>query len=398
MDERLKTTARSGDIAALYTLIHDDPNVFKRLDEMEFVDTPLHESAVSGNTGFAMEMMNLKPSFARKLNPDGFSPIHLALLNGRTDTVTELVSVDKDLIRVKGRDGFTVLHYVACYGNVILLARFLKLCPECIFDLTTRRQTALHIAAENNRFEAFETMVEWIQRREKDNTRFLRSEILNQQDKDGNTALHLAAANNQPRMIGLLINCRETDKKKINIHGFTASDVLQRQTVADNRESLRVLNTKPSGFETKMSMFETIITDYFRELKPDTINALLVVLALVQAMTYQAILSPLGGVSQGGSNNSEVKSVLHWYLFLCFYIPNGVAFLMSWAITMMMFSVVVESIMPFLSPLYGLTFFCYTVAILVIAPTYAFGAAATLGVAIIVTLFYWIRGNRMMKH
>ncbi|KAL4384370.1 hypothetical protein GQ457_15G025790 [Hibiscus cannabinus] len=47
---------------------------------MEFVDTPLHVSAASGNTGFAMEMMSLKPSFARKLNRDSFSLIHLALL------------------------------------------------------------------------------------------------------------------------------------------------------------------------------------------------------------------------------------------------------------------------------------------------------------------------------
>ncbi|KAL4385488.1 hypothetical protein GQ457_15G023880 [Hibiscus cannabinus] len=47
---------------------------------MEFVDTPLHVSAASGNIGFEMEMMSLKPSFARKLNRDGFSPIHLALL------------------------------------------------------------------------------------------------------------------------------------------------------------------------------------------------------------------------------------------------------------------------------------------------------------------------------
>ncbi|KAK8558350.1 hypothetical protein V6N13_038823 [Hibiscus sabdariffa] len=68
----LPTTALSGDVDALYRLIHDDTDVFNRIDEMEFVDTPLHVSAASGNTGFAMEMMSLKPSFARKLNRDAF--------------------------------------------------------------------------------------------------------------------------------------------------------------------------------------------------------------------------------------------------------------------------------------------------------------------------------------
>ncbi|KAK8661005.1 hypothetical protein V6N13_051907 [Hibiscus sabdariffa] len=168
---------------------------------MEFDNTPLHISAASGNIGFAMEMMSLKPSFARKLNQDGFPPIHLALLKDHADTVAEFVSVDRDLIRVKGREGFTVLHYVVCHGNVQLLSRFLDICPDCIFDLTARGQTALHIAAENNRFKAFETIVEWIQRRVEGNNRILRSKILNLQDKDVNTTLHLAAANNQPKVI-----------------------------------------------------------------------------------------------------------------------------------------------------------------------------------------------------
>ncbi|KAK8655023.1 hypothetical protein V6N13_107615 [Hibiscus sabdariffa] len=404
MDERLKRIAQSGDIDALYTLIHDHPNVFKPIDETEFVDTPLHVSAISGNTGFAMELMNLKPSFARKLNRDGFSPIHLALLNQRTETVTEFASADKDLVRVKGREGFTVLHYVACDGNVDLLSWFLEICPDCIFDLTTRRQSALHIAAENNRFEAFKATVQWIQRLVGDNNRLLKRKILNLQDKDGNTALHLAAANNQPQMIKLLIKCKETDKNKTNQLGFTASDVLRRQTLANNRQSLKFLNTNPCRFQTKVSRFDTIVTDYVRELKPETINALLVVLALVQTMTYQAILSPPGGVSEGGaggaagSNQHEGKSVMNTSDFLLFYIPNGVAFFISWAITMSMFGVVVESMMPFLWPLYFLMFYCYGHAISTIAPSTDANFVANGGAFLIVMLFYCICKIRLRKY
>ncbi|KAL4290176.1 hypothetical protein GQ457_14G018330 [Hibiscus cannabinus] len=55
---------------------------------MEFVDTPLHVSAASRNTGFAMEMMSLKPSFAKKLNRDDFSLIHLALLKDHASSLS----------------------------------------------------------------------------------------------------------------------------------------------------------------------------------------------------------------------------------------------------------------------------------------------------------------------
>ena len=52
------------------------------IDELPFINTPLHIAASYGNIQFALELMSLKPSFARKLDPNGFSPIHLALQNG----------------------------------------------------------------------------------------------------------------------------------------------------------------------------------------------------------------------------------------------------------------------------------------------------------------------------
>ena len=75
--------------------------------------------------------MNLKPSFARKLNQFGFSPLHLALQNEQIQLVLRLVSIDKvDLDRVKGKEGITPLHFVTRQGNLDLLVNFLKASPE----------------------------------------------------------------------------------------------------------------------------------------------------------------------------------------------------------------------------------------------------------------------------
>ncbi|MBA0566687.1 hypothetical protein Golob_011481, partial [Gossypium lobatum] len=112
-----------------------------------------------------MEMMNLKPSLARELNQDGFSSIHLALLNQQTEMVIDFLSVDKDLICVKGK-------------GVSL-------------------QADLHVAAEKKKFKAFKAMLEWIQSTFEDN-KYMRGKILNLQDKNGNTVLHLAASINHP--------------------------------------------------------------------------------------------------------------------------------------------------------------------------------------------------------
>ncbi|KAH1064609.1 hypothetical protein J1N35_029596 [Gossypium stocksii] len=106
------------------------------IDQVPFVHTPLHIAAHRGQIHFAMEMMNLKPSFARKLNRDGFSPMHLALRNGQIKLVLRLLKADKDLVRVKGREGMTPLHCVVTMGNSNMLIELLEACPECIEDVT----------------------------------------------------------------------------------------------------------------------------------------------------------------------------------------------------------------------------------------------------------------------
>ncbi|EOY18309.1 Uncharacterized protein TCM_042903 [Theobroma cacao] len=82
MDESLKRATQEGNIVELYASIQRDGNVLRQIDEMEFVDTPLHIAAAEGCFDFAMEVMILKPSFARKLNQQGLSPIHLAWKRG----------------------------------------------------------------------------------------------------------------------------------------------------------------------------------------------------------------------------------------------------------------------------------------------------------------------------
>ncbi|XVE69056.1 hypothetical protein DITRI_Ditri09bG0118900 [Diplodiscus trichospermus] len=79
MDDSLRRAAREGNVSDLYTLIQQDGNVLKRFDEVEFIETPLHIAADAGCIKFAMEIMSLKPSFARKLNPQGLTPLHLAV-------------------------------------------------------------------------------------------------------------------------------------------------------------------------------------------------------------------------------------------------------------------------------------------------------------------------------
>ncbi|EOY18325.1 Ankyrin repeat-containing protein, putative [Theobroma cacao] len=389
MDERLRRAAQLGNIDALYDLIEDDADVLRRIDEMEFVDTPLHIAAAQGHTEFAMGLMNLKPSFARKLNQRCFSPIHLALQEKQEKMVDDLLSIDKDLVRVKGREGYTPLHHAVREGNVPLLSKFLKNCPNSIFDLTNRKETALHIAAQNNNLEAFQAILFWIQKTRECHYREKRR-ILNLQDKDGNTVLHIAASNNQTQMIKLLIESKKVDSNTVNRSGFTALRVLQEQARVDSGESVNILKraedpVSPLSVFTKSSI-ETDLDQLsydISKMNVDTINALLVVFALILTMTYQALLSPPGGAEAAG------KSVLKPYMFILFYTSNLAAFAITWFLAVFIIQTVAREIAYFVDKLFILIWFCYIVAHVIISPPpyagwVAFAAAYIIGSSLFV--------------
>ncbi|GKU87091.1 hypothetical protein SLEP1_g1542 [Rubroshorea leprosula] len=112
MDERMRAVAERGDIDALYALIQENSYVLEDIDKFPFIDTPLHIAAFKGHIDFAMEMMNLKPSYARKLNPAGLSPMHLALLNCQIHMVRSLLEckmISKNKVNLNGQSALDML-------------------------------------------------------------------------------------------------------------------------------------------------------------------------------------------------------------------------------------------------------------------------------------------------
>ncbi|CAH2069981.1 unnamed protein product [Thlaspi arvense] len=193
MDSRSLWIAQSGDVNALYSLIQEDPCTLQKFEVAPFIHTPLHEASYIGKIDLAMELMILKPSFAKKLNENGLSPLHLAVENHQVELAQELIKFDPSLIRVRGRGGMTPLHLVARKGDVDLLTEFLGACPDSIRDANVNGETALHI---KNRYEELKVLRGWMQRTRKSDALSTEFHVLNRCDREGNTALHLAAYKN----------------------------------------------------------------------------------------------------------------------------------------------------------------------------------------------------------
>ncbi|TYG51805.1 hypothetical protein ES288_D10G289900v1 [Gossypium darwinii] len=308
MDERLRTAARTGNVSDLYSLIEIDGNALKQFDEEEFVETPLHIAAEEGYCiRFAMEMMSLKPSFASKLNKQGLTPLHLAVTKGHTSMVLRFLEINKDLARVKGKNGKTPLHIITEVGNHNgLLDRVLEICPQSIRDVTVENRNALHIAVKNDRLDVLRVLLQTLRKTD------CYRDVVNQKDQDGNTALHLAAFHNQPEMLKLLLNCN-ADQHATNQAGLMALDIADQNHNEDSITVLRgcfipgVSNFK-HNLEKQVRKASSLISHEIDNISGEDRNALLVILGLLLTATFQASLSPPGGVWQGDNTSKSEGS------------------------------------------------------------------------------------------
>ncbi|KAF3448242.1 hypothetical protein FNV43_RR08955 [Rhamnella rubrinervis] len=313
----------------LYTIIQVNPNILELIDGVPFIDTPLHIAAFHGKIPFAKEIMRLKPSFARKLNPQGFSPIHLALSNGQTNMVMRFLDGETDLVRVQGREdvtihGETALHIAVKKRQVdaldVLVGGLLRACYKgCSVDEKVimnwkdeEGKTALHIATATNQFQAVKLLLD--------------SGIdVNAKDEEGTTALHIATVTNQPQVVKLLVKSGINVNAK-NSDGLTALDMLephnkQVEEILLHARALKAYSlpsqVKANSYyhlKSKLSFKERRKTEMIRlrnNVNNDTRDVILVVATLIVTATYQSSLSPPGGLWQEVNSSTGVNNMSH---------------------------------------------------------------------------------------
>ncbi|MBA0725714.1 hypothetical protein Golax_022278, partial [Gossypium laxum] len=125
--------AHSGNIDDLYELFRQDPYLLEQIDEVPFIDTPLHIAAAAGQVDFA-------------------------------------VTAD-------------------------LVAKLLTTCPQCITDVTVSGKTVFHIAAERSKLEALQLLGRWLRRTYNKDGGLWELHVLNWKDKEGNPVFHTATSN-----------------------------------------------------------------------------------------------------------------------------------------------------------------------------------------------------------
>ncbi|KAL2478312.1 Ankyrin repeat family protein [Forsythia ovata] len=324
MDRRLIEAAQKGDVHQLLSLVKDDPFLLKAV-ALSGGETPLHIACMGCNLNFVKELLNLGPEFAKDLNHEGLSPLHIAAANGDLEIVKELLKIDNNLCGVKGKERRIPLHYAVIKGRTHVIRELLSACEDSIREVTARGETSLHLAVKNNQFEALKSLAVYLKTYDKE-------DILNNKDAQGNTILHLAVSRKQYEVVELVLDENFVNKGRLEMNSLNKRDLTPLGVLVSEggdceiEEMLRLAGaSQVENMHLGQQAMQTVrmhqdasanelrrerprkpskkLQDYFKYDKtkdsPSKVrNTLLVIAVLIATATYQAVLSPPGGVWQ----------------------------------------------------------------------------------------------------
>ncbi|KAL3738982.1 hypothetical protein ACJRO7_020384 [Eucalyptus globulus] len=187
MDRRFLEAAQKGNIEELNDLIRSNGLILEEMALEGAGHTPLHVACVAGHLDFVRELLKLMPKFVEKVNAAGLGPLHITAAQGDVEIARELLRVGQHLCSVKGHERRIPLHYAIINGELDVMKVLLSASPESIEETTAREEIVLHLAGKNNWFEAVIMLVEHLKQHKKE-------QVINWQDNEGNTILHIAAA------------------------------------------------------------------------------------------------------------------------------------------------------------------------------------------------------------
>jgi len=148
----------------------------------------------------AKRVMEKHPSLARQENETKNTPMHLAANEDKVDVITALLEHDRSLGYLISTDGAPLLCIAACQGHVGVARELLKHCPDAPY-CDAEGSTCLHTAVLSKQAEFVDFLLGSQQLQH----------LINMANNNGETALHLAATNNETKMVAAFLRHQDID-------------------------------------------------------------------------------------------------------------------------------------------------------------------------------------------
>ncbi|KAI6706427.1 hypothetical protein NL676_009389 [Syzygium grande] len=292
MDPRLLEAAQTGNVGLLNDLIRSNALILEEAALQGAGHTQMHVACVAGHLNFVRELLKLMPKLAENVNADGFSPLHIAAARGDVEIVREILKAGRPqhLCLVKGRERIIPLHCAATNG---------KHNKEQVINWQDKKgDTILHLAAAAKNFEVVDFMLsghalkrQVVEVNALNDSGSTPLDVSSCSDREIRETLMRARAKHRPSNLPssqiVLVDDEEDD-----IKGDTSYQSVMKAAVENNHPPL----STPKG------------SNQGQELLGDIHGDLLVVATLIASATYQAVLQPPNFPRKGQTTHAKKGS------------------------------------------------------------------------------------------
>ncbi|KAL3742724.1 hypothetical protein ACJRO7_018093 [Eucalyptus globulus] len=360
-DTVLHYALRGGHRGVVKLLIEEDPqlcNITNAADE-----SPLYLAVHRGLPLITELILGLSPlSFSHK-GPKGMTALHATYFRSKNNW-QKIMTKRPELIREPDDIGWTPLHYYTSNGCVNDVKAVLQYDTLAAYDIDKEGQSALHIAA----FRGHVNVIDELLRSRPDasviggRVNVVKytlgmpnlEDLINEQDTNGNTALHLAALHKQYNIIYTLARDKRVDRLATNKDHLTAVDIFEAHKevgyrAAKVRHVLRFSHGSPFRQGRVIEDVKKRLDKQFAEgqravsvtaenntanrenddsSKRTTIEIQLLVAVLIATVAFTATFTMPGGYNNDGPNQG-LATLAGRAAFQAFVISNSIAFSFS---------------------------------------------------------------------
>ncbi|XP_044963224.1 ankyrin-1-like isoform X4 [Hordeum vulgare subsp. vulgare] len=275
---------------------------------------PLHESVLGDNIRALEIVLNRYEELVELSDLLGNNALHYAAEKNNARIVSILLNKNHTLAYKQNNEKHTPLHIAAYYGSTEAAKELLKQFPDVIEMVDNMGRNALHIAAINDKVSVLELLLKYV----------LPKEIVNQQDRDGNTPLHHAGKLLRKQAALLLLNDRRVKPCLVN-HDEDAAFSLSKSCLVNQDEDAVVSLSQRIGIENRRTSP--------RMERKIVYSVLVVVATLISMATFAVTLTLPGGYNQ----QSGAAIVGHHQAFNILVICNTISMCSSTVVALCAF-------------------------------------------------------------
>ncbi|URE21702.1 ANK [Musa troglodytarum] len=295
--------------------------------------TALH-AAVLRSHDITKMILDKKPNFVRQQDVTKSTPLHFAAANGDIRMVQLLLQSDAKAAYIRDQDGFSTIHVAANAGHLKIIEQVLEYCPDSMGLKNNTGRNFFHVAVEKKNLEVVKYVLRspWL------------TELVNAQDDEGNTPLHLAVISRNKKMVQVLLSCGSVNASVMDNLGRTPVDLASSKVTTGI--GLRMYNIM-IDLISHGSRFSPQRIDHIRsklERKQDEeinryralANNLAIIAVLIATVTFAAAFTLPGGYKSNPGPDAGTAILSGTVAFKAFLISDTLAMASSISVTIIL--------------------------------------------------------------